>query len=128
MPSISVFVLVAALFVFNASLQQSQYPQSNPSTSNPAGAEHQQSSQTPAPQTAPAPQTDSGANQRIQSSLDDLLSSDQVLSGADVEVKVDDRNITLSGTVENYAQHQRALQLSAQYGRWRHIVDKIQLK
>jgi osmotically-inducible protein OsmY len=130
MPSVSVFVLVAALFVFNASLQQSQYPQSNPSTSNPAGAQQPQGSQQQHdPQAAaPAPQTDSGANQRIQSSLDDLLSSDQVLSGADVEVKVDDRDITLSGTVESYAQHQRALQLAAQYGRWRHIVDKIQLK
>jgi hypothetical protein len=124
MPSISVYVLVAALFVFNASLRQSQSPQTNPSPSNPAGGQQHQDPQA----AAPAPNTDTGANQRIQSSLDDLLSSDQVLNGADVEVKVDDRNITLSGTVESYAQHQRALQLAAQYGRWRNIVDKIQLK
>lgn len=124
MPNVSVFVLVAALFVFNASLQQSQDPQSNPSTSNPAGTQ-QHGSLTA---TTPAPQTDSSANQRIQDSVDDLLNSDLVLNGADVDVTVDDRSITLTGTVENHAQHQRVLELVAQYGRWRNIVDKIQLK
>jgi osmotically-inducible protein OsmY len=121
MPSVSVYVVVSALLTFGG-LSQSQSSQStNPSTP-PAAAQQQ-----PTPQAAPAPQTDSGANQRIQSSLDDLLSSDQVLSGANVEVAVDDRDITLSGTVESYAQHQRVLQLTAQYGRWRKIVDKIQM-
>jgi osmotically-inducible protein OsmY len=108
--------------MLNASLRQSQYPQTNLAISNPVGSQQQQDSQTP------APQTDSSANQRIHDSISDLLDSDQVLSGAHVEVKVDDRDITLSGTVESYAQHQRVLQLAAQYGRWRNIVDKIQMK
>ncbi len=119
MPNVSVYV-VSALLMFSGLLQNHDPQQTNPSTP-PA---HQQ----PTPQASPNPQTDSGANQRIQSSLDDLLSSDPVLSSADVEVAVDDRDITLSGTVESYAQHQRALQLTAQYGRWRKIVDKIQMK
>lgn len=120
MPSMSLFLLAAMLTAFSA-----QQPQNHGSlqTSPPSP-----STGTPQAQPSPAPQTDSSANQRIQSSVDDLLSSDPVLSGSDVEVKVDDRNITLTGHVESYAQHQRALQLVAQYGRWRNIVDKIQMK
>jgi osmotically-inducible protein OsmY len=119
---ISVF-LVAVLLMAGAAAGQSHDPQqTNPSTPG-AGTDPQHNAQA-----TPAPQTDSSANQRIHDSLSDLLSSDQVLSDADVEVKVDDRNITLSGSVENQAQHQRVLELAAQYTRWRKIVDKIQLK
>ncbi|HEY7402252.1 MAG TPA: BON domain-containing protein [Candidatus Angelobacter sp.] len=105
-----------------AVLQQTNDPQqTNPSTS---GAGPQQSGS----QTATAPQSDSSANRRIHDSIADLLSSDPVLSDADVEVAVDDRNITLTGHVQNQSQHQRVLELTAQYSRWRKIVDKIQMK
>jgi osmotically-inducible protein OsmY len=57
--------------------------------------------------------------------MTDLLSSDPVLSGANVEATVDDKNITLTGTVKSHAQHQRVLQLAEQYRRWREIVDQI---
>jgi osmotically-inducible protein OsmY len=55
------------------------------------------------------------------------LKSDPVVDGADVQVSVDDHSIVLSGKVESYAQHQRVLQLVAQYGRWRQIVDQIKM-
>jgi osmotically-inducible protein OsmY len=119
---VSVF-LAAVLLVTNAFPRQSQdAQQTNPSTPGATvPAQHD-------PQAAPAPQTDSSANRRIHDSIADLLSSDPVLSSADVEVAVDDRNITLSGSVENQAQHQRVMELTAQYGRWRKIIDKIQMK
>ncbi len=114
-----VSMFLAAVLLVAACFGQSHDPQqTNPS---PPGAS------VPA-QAAPAPQTDSGANNRIQDSIDDLLGSDLVLNGSDVEVAVDDRNITLSGHVENQAQHQRVLELTAQYSRWHKIVDKIQMK
>ena len=53
------------------------------------------------------------------------MSSDPVLSGSHVEVDVDDHNVTLTGSVKSHVQHQRVLQLAAQYGRWRNIVDKL---
>ena len=122
MPSVFLCVVVSTLLMFGGLSQNQGSQQTNPST--PAAGGPQQHSQ----QTALAPQTDSSANERIKSSISDLLSSDPVLGSADVEVAVDDRDITLSGTVESYTQHQRALQLTAQYGRWRKIVDKIQMK
>ena len=119
---VSVF-LAAVLLVTNAFARQSQDPQqTNPSTSGvSAPAQHDT-------QPAAAPQTDSSANNRIQDSIDDLLGSDLVLNGSDIEVAVDDRNIVLTGHVQNQAQHQRVMELTAQYSRWRRIVDKIQMK
>lgn len=120
MPIVPVFLLTT-VFLLNGSPQQNQ-DQHN--ASDPAGTQ-QHGSLTAS---TPAPQTDSSANRRIEDSVDDLLNSDLVLNGSDVEVAVDDRNITLTGTVENQAQHQRVLELVAQYTRWRKVVDKIQLK
>jgi len=119
---VSVF-LAAVLLVTNAFARQSQDPQqTNPPTSGvSAPAQHDA-------QAAAAPQTDSSANNRIQDSIDDLLGSDLVLNGSDIEVAVDDRNIVLTGHVQNQAQHQRVMELTAQYSRWRRIVDKIQMK
>ena len=65
-------------------------------------------------------------NGRIQDSISDLLSSDPVLSGSDVDAAVDDNNIVLTGKVQSHAQHERVLQLVSSYSRWRKIVDKIQ--
>jgi osmotically-inducible protein OsmY len=112
-------VLLILVFLPALLLAQSSQP-TDSSASNQTNAQ---------PQSAPAnPQDKADANQRIQSSIDDLLSSDQILSGTDVNVAVDDVDITLTGHVDSYAQHQRVLQLVSSYGRWRKIVDKVQMK
>ena len=122
MPSVSVFVLAVALYLpvgpsQSQSAQPANPPQSNPSAGTQSSAQSSSNDQSKA-----------DANQNIQSSLGDLLSNDEILDGTDVQVAVNDQTITLSGTVQSFAQHQRVLQLAAQYGRWRQIVDKIQLK
>jgi hypothetical protein len=80
------------------------------------------------PSSPPQDQSKAGTNQRIQSSLEDLLGDDPILSGTDVQANVNDESIILTGTVDSYAQHQRVLQLAAQYGRWRKIDDQIKMK
>src|SRR5262245_60938327 len=119
MPSVSLFVFAAVLYL-PVGPRQSQTPQ----TTNPPPSSAQDQN---AAQNSSNDQTKADANQNIQSSLSDLLSNDQILDGTDVQVAVNDQSITLSGTVQSYAQHQRVLQLAAQYGRWRQIVDKVQL-
>ena len=70
-------------------------------------------------------QNKSSANSTIQSNIESVLQGDPILSSANVEATVDDHNITLTGTVESYAQHQRVLQLVEPYTRYRKVVDKI---
>ena len=115
MSGISLFILCTALAVFPGNQQQS--PDAQPSA-------HDSSQSPPVAQPSP-PQDQTEANRRIHDSIDDLLSSDPVLSGSHVEVAVDDHNLTLTGSVESHVQHQRVLQLAAQYARWRNIVDKL---
>lgn len=87
----------------------------------------QSSQPTPAPASTPARQDQASANRRIHDSIKDLLTSDPGLSGAKVDVVVDDHTITLGGSVQSYPQHQRVLQLVSSYERWRKVVDQIQL-
>ena len=121
MPSFSLFLLATLLTFSSLSRLNQDSQQPNPSASQTAN---------PQPQATPAQseQDKAGANQRIHDSIEDLLSSDPVLSGTNVQVAVDDAAITLTGSVDSYAQHQRVLQLVAQYGQWRKIVDKVQMK
>ena len=127
MSSISLFFLAAAMATLSGQ-PQGQAPHSAPPSTYDSSQQHSESPQSqPVPQ-APAPQDQTEANRRIHDSLNDLLSSDPVLSGSDVDATVDDHNITLTGKVQSYVQHQRVLQLVAQYGRWRRIVDKMELK
>lgn len=82
-------------------------------------------------QTQPTPKTaeaHSEANARIKRSIDDLLQGDLLLQGVKIETTVDDEEIILTGTVDNYSQHQRVLALADQYSRWRRIVDKLIIK
>ena len=125
MPRTALLSFIAVPVLIVAMQQQSQNPPpTDPSASNPTNQTNAQQHPTPTPN----PQDQSGQNQRIQSSIDDLLSSDPVLSGTDVNVAVDDQNITLTGHVDSYQQHQRVLQLVSSYGRWRKIVDQVKMK
>ena len=97
------------------------------------GQQPQGQSPTPHATATPAPtpqqeQQRSSANSQIQSQLNTLLSSDPFLNDADVQVSVDDQNITLTGTIVSEGQRQRVLQLASPYGQYRKIVDKTTMK
>jgi hypothetical protein len=119
MPRVSQLFLVAAFLVFVPPSLRSQDLSLKPAAS-PTTYVGSFQEETPPPQ-----QENPDANRRIRDSIRDLLSSDPVLSGANVEATVDDKNITLTGTVKSHVQHQRVLQLVDQYRRWRNIVDQI---
>ena len=111
---------LSAFLMFAAPMRsQNGPPPSSPHSSSPPG------SQAPSETPQPSNQQTEG-NRRIHDSISDLLSSDPVLSGSDVDATVDDHNIVLTGTVKSHVQHERVLQLVSSYGRWRKIVDKIQ--
>lgn len=78
------------------------------------------------PDQATAPASAKGdSNDSIRDNLESVLQGDPILSGADVQTRVDDQSITLTGTVESYAQHQRVLQLVEPYTQMRKVIDKI---
>lgn len=98
----------------------------------------QQPQQTPpAPNAQPSPTASPGGgntqdkaanNSQIESDLRNVLNGDPALSGADIQVSVDDMNITLSGSVQSQAQMERAMALASPYARYRNVVNKITMK
>jgi hypothetical protein len=113
-------LLLSAVLGFSRQPQNQDPPRTTPSTSP-------DNNSLPT-QNATQEQSKAGANQRIQSSIQDLLSSDPILDGVDVEASVNDQSIILTGTVQSYAQHQRVLQLVSSYGRWRKIEDRVKMQ
>jgi osmotically-inducible protein OsmY len=87
----------------------------------PTNPDQQQQQQSPKTN----PQDKAGANSQIQSDLDSALRSDPVLSGTDVQVAVDDVNITLTGSVQSQGQMDRVMALTSPYARYRNVVNKI---
>jgi osmotically-inducible protein OsmY len=117
MPLISLVLLAAALLLNQASQQATP----------DASASAHDNAQSSTGQT-PEQQQHTEANRRIRDSINDALRGDLVLNGSNVKADVDDQNITLNGDVRSFDQHQRVLQLVHPFGRWRNIVDKIQMK
>lgn len=127
-------LFASTLLFFSILIAHSQQPGAIPQQpaqfSSAAPVPLPQGNLPPQQQAPPAQnlQSNSEANQRIQRSVEDLLSGDQLLSSADIEVAVDDAAITLTGYVDGYAQHSRVMALVQQYARYRQIVDKLKQK
>jgi len=77
---------------------------------------------------SPQREDKASVNRNMESNLRDVFGGDPALSGAQIEVKVDDVAITLTGSVQSEGQHRRAVQLASQYGQYRQIVDKLVTK
>lgn len=116
-------VIICALVLATAPIAMSQAQPGQKPAQQPMGTPPTFPGQT-APETkAPAPGQMSNADieQQLQASFD----KDSVLSGTNIQTKVDDENITLTGTVHDENQHQRALQLAQASAGARKIVDKL---
>lgn len=98
-----------------------QQPQQNPPAPNG------QPSPTPSPGGGSS-QDKAANNAQIESDLRGVLSGDPALSGTDVQVSVDDMNITLTGSVQSQAQVERAVALASPFARYRNVVNKIAVK
>ncbi|HEY6274547.1 MAG TPA: BON domain-containing protein [Terriglobales bacterium] len=86
----------------------------------------QQPPPPPSPAQRPAPsQYKAPANSQIQSTLQSALDSDPGLNGTDVEVSVDDVNLTLTGSVQTQAQLNRVFALASPYADYRSVVNKV---
>lgn len=112
-------LLLLALMVRQS---ESQEPSITGAQAGPeSGAQAQQPMQE-------ALQEKAAANGQIQNNLQSALDDDPLLSEANIGMTVDDENITLTGTVQSYWQHQRVLQLVSPYSRSRKIVDKMSVQ
>ena|SRR5215471_17123116 len=116
---------VVALLSLSAALACAQQP-ANPAQNPPAAPPGAQLTPTPAP--TPARQDKAFANSQIQTNIQSTIAGDPSLSGSDIQVNVDDVNITLTGSVQSEGQLRRAMALVSPYIGFRQVVNKVQIR
>jgi hypothetical protein len=119
-------ILVCTLLLLGTPMLCQQQPQNQDPAIPNTQASPENTAQTD--QSEQPLQDKSAGNERIQSNLQSVFDDDPILSGAEVAANVNDENITLTGTVQSYLQHQRVLQLVSPYYSYRMIVDKVRVQ
>jgi len=119
-PIVALLLLSAAMAWAQQPSNQGQYPTSTPPAMAP------ESGQQPTP--TPSRQDKASVNSQIRDNIRSALSSDPILSGTNVEVNVDDVNITLTGSVESGGQMRRVIELISPYISYRQVVNKVQIR
>ncbi len=125
-------LILAVVLLFGAAATAQQQPTHPPvgppphETPLPPVTGEQNPSQMPPDGSAPA--TPPVANADLQKQIQKRISDDPSLAQATVSVSVDDHGVLLTGTVDNEAQHQAALQAAQSLAGDRPIDDKIQIR
>jgi BON domain-containing protein len=82
--------------------------------------------QMPPDTEAPPPQTMS--TQQVEQQITQRFSSEPELSKSNIDAKVDDNSVVLTGSVDTEVQHDLALRIARSYAGDRRIVDKVKVK
>lgn len=108
-----------------AQVQQGQPP---PSRTPPSFPEERQfpNQQMPPDTQAPSPETIS--TEQVEQQITHHLVSEPALANTNIDAKVDDNSVVLTGTVDTDRQHHLAVQIAQTYGGGRQVVDKIKLR
>jgi hypothetical protein len=83
-------------------------------------------SQMPPDTQATPPETMS--DQSVEGKILDELRNESALSGTNVDARVDQNSIVLTGTVDTMSQHDLALRIAQSNAGDRKVVDKIKVK
>ncbi|HYV74093.1 MAG TPA: BON domain-containing protein [Candidatus Binatia bacterium] len=125
-------LLAGAMF---AQRTQPGYPSTSPQQSNPQGQMQQPGQQMPPDQMeqqqqtmTPESQMSAADSTQVQQQIEQGLQSQPDLSNSKIDVKADDTSVTLTGTVANETQHQKALNVAAAHAAGRSIVDHVKIQ
>jgi osmotically-inducible protein OsmY len=110
--------------------QQGQAPTTTnpPYQTPPTFPEGQQTPNQQMPPDTQAPPPEAMSSQRLEGLIVDKLRAEPSLSGTNVDARVDDNSVVLTGTVESMTQHDLAMRIAQANAGDRHIVDKIKVK
>jgi len=122
------FAVLLATFGF--AQQQGQLP---PTTSPPyqTPPTFPEGQQTPRAQMSPdtqAPPPQTMSTERVEQQIIQRLSSEPELSKSNLDAKVDESTVVLTGNVHSETQHALAVRIAQSYAGDRKIVDKIKVK
>jgi len=124
------FCFVLLLASIGLAQQQGQPPPatSPPYQTPPTFPEGRQTprAQMPPDTQAPPPQTIS--TERVEQQMTQRQNSEPALSKSNIEARVDENSVVLTGSVDTETQHDLAVRIAQSYAGDRKIVDKIKVK
>jgi BON domain len=132
MKEVSMRYVLSCMILFLVTIvlaQQPGQPITNPPYQTPpAFPEGQQTpgEQMPPDTQAPPPRTIS--SQRVEAQILDQLRAEPTLSSTNIDARVDDDSVVLTGIVETMTQHDLAVRIAQSNAGDRRIVDKINVK
>ena len=121
------YVLSCAVLFLGTIVVAQQQGQPPPTTPPTFPEERQTPSQQMPPDTQ-APPVDTMSSERVEGHILHQLKEEPSLSGSNVDAKVDDNSVELTGTVDTMEQHDLALRIAQSNAGDRKVVDKIKVK
>ncbi len=116
----------AVLFLATVVLAQQQ-GQPPPTTTPPTFPEGRQSPREIPPDTQ-APPAQDVSSQQVEGQILQQFGQEPTLSGTNIDAKVNDSSVVLSGNADSLAQHDLAIQIAQSNAGRRRVVDRIKVK
>ncbi len=125
-----VFCFVLLLATIGVAQQQGQPPPatSPPYQTPPTFPEGRQSPRTQMPPDTQAPPPQTMSTEKVEQQITQRLSSEPELFKSNIDTKVDENSVVLTGSVDSETQHDLAVRIAQSYAGDRKIVDKIKVK
>lgn len=120
-----IFLLVATIV---PAQQQGQPPPTTPPYQTPPTFPEGRQTPSQMPPDTQAPPPRAVSSEKVERQILDQLRGDPALSNTNVNAKVDDNSVVLTGIVDTMAQHDLAVRIAQSNGGDRKIVDKIKIK
>jgi hypothetical protein len=122
--------VVVFLSVFVLAQQQGQPPPTTnpPYRTPPTFPEGRQTPRDQMPPDTQAPPPQAMSSQRLEGRIVDQFRAEPKLSGTNVDARVDDNSVVLTGSVDTVEQHDLAVRIAQANAGDRNIVDRIKVK
>jgi len=122
--------MVLFLAAFGLGQQQGQLPPSTnpPYQTPPTFPEGQQTPKQQMPPDTQAPPPEAMSSERVEGQIIDQLRAEPKLAGTNIDARVDDNSVVLTGSVDTVEQHDLAVRIAQANAGDRSIVDRIKVK
>jgi len=117
----------AVLFLGTVVLAQQQ-GQPPPTTTPPTFPEGRQTPSEQMPPDTQAPPAQDVSSHHVEGQILQQFREEPTLSGTNIDAKVNDSSVVLSGNADSLAQHDLAIQIAQSHAGRRRVVDRIKVK
>ena len=127
------YVLCSMLLFLATGVLAPQQGQPPPTTSPPyeTPPTFPEGRQTPREQMPPdthAPPPETMSSQRVEGQIMDQLKAEPALTGTNIDARVDNNSVVLTGSVDTTAQHDLAVRIAQSNAGDREVVDKVKVR